>query len=58
MNSKKILILGTGWEQEELVREAKNMNLEIIASHPALNNDGFRCQTDISLEMPVTFNLI
>lgn len=41
MNTKKILILGSGWEQEELVREAKKMDLEIIASHPALNNDGF-----------------
>ena len=41
MYSKKILILGSGWEQEELVREAKNMNLEIIASHPTLNNNGF-----------------
>ena len=38
---KKILIIGSGWEQLELVSQAKKMGLYVIATHPALNTDGF-----------------
>ncbi|MEZ4938054.1 MAG: ATP-grasp domain-containing protein [Crocinitomicaceae bacterium] len=38
---QKILMIGAGWEQFELVKQAKELGLFVIASHPRLNNDGF-----------------
>jgi biotin carboxylase len=38
---KKVLIIGSGWEQYKLIKEAKKMGLEVIATHPVMNNEGF-----------------
>lgn len=34
---KKLLFIGAGWEQEELIRTAKEMGHEVIATHPHLD---------------------
>ena len=38
---KKVLIIGSGWEQYKLIKEAKKMGLDVIATHPVMNNEGF-----------------
>jgi biotin carboxylase len=40
--SKKILVIGSGWEQYELIRNIKDLGHSIIATHPNLKADGFR----------------
>jgi biotin carboxylase len=40
--SKKVLVIGSGWEQYELLKTIKEMGCKIIATHPSLNADGFR----------------
>lgn len=37
----KLLIIGAGWEQYALIKEAKRQGHYIIATHPAMNTDGF-----------------
>ncbi len=37
----KLLIIGAGWEQYALIEEAKKQGHYIIATHPAMNTDGF-----------------
>ncbi len=39
---KKLLVIGAGWEQEALVKEAKKQGHYIIATHPSINTDGFK----------------
>jgi len=39
---KKLLVLGAGWEQEALVKEAKKNGHFVIATHPSINTDGFK----------------
>ena len=34
---KKLLFIGAGWEQEELIKTAKRMGYEVIATHPHLD---------------------
>jgi len=36
-NIKKLLFIGAGWEQEELIKTAKRMGYEVIATHPHLD---------------------
>ena len=38
---KKVLIIGSGWEQYKLIKEAKSMGLKVIATHPIMNDEGF-----------------
>ncbi len=38
----KILIIGAGWEQEELIIEAKRQGHFVIATHPQFNTTGFK----------------
>lgn len=37
----KLLVIGAGWEQYALIEEAKKQGHYIIATHPAMNTDGF-----------------
>lgn len=39
-NKKRVLIIGAGWEQLELIREIKKMGFYIVATHPFINNEG------------------
>ena len=39
---KNILIIGAGWEQLELIKEAKNQGYYIIATHPFMNPEGLQ----------------
>lgn len=39
---KKILIIGAGWEQVPLIKKAKRMGLEVIATHPDETGEGLR----------------
>lgn len=34
---KRLLFIGAGWEQEELIKTAKRMGYEVIATHPHLD---------------------
>ena len=40
--SKKILIIGAGWEQTSLIKTAKNQGHFIIATHPDIKAEGFK----------------
>jgi biotin carboxylase len=40
--TKRILIIGAGWEQVSLIETAKNMGHYIIATHPHISADGFK----------------
>jgi len=37
----RLLIIGSGWEQEALIKEAKKQGHFVIATHPGMNTDGF-----------------
>jgi biotin carboxylase len=39
---KKVLIIGSGWEQWSLVETIRNAGHQIIATHPDIHADGFR----------------
>jgi biotin carboxylase len=39
---KNVLVIGSGWEQYQLLKDIKNEGFRIIATHPKLNTDGFR----------------
>ncbi|EMO84750.1 ATP-grasp domain-containing protein [Leptospira santarosai] len=39
---KKILVIGSGWEQYELIRTIKESGNQIIATHPFINAEGFQ----------------
>lgn len=39
---KKILVIGSGWEQFSLIESIKKTGYYIIATHPTINADGFR----------------
>ncbi|MFY9159884.1 ATP-grasp domain-containing protein [Aquirufa ecclesiirivi] len=40
-NKEKILVIGSGWEQYELLKTIKQIGYSIIATHPNLNAEGF-----------------
>lgn len=42
MSSKKVLVIGAGWEQYQLIKEIKDQGCFVIATHPFMNTDGFR----------------
>ncbi|WP_078126012.1 ATP-grasp domain-containing protein [Leptospira alexanderi] len=39
---KKILVIGSGWEQYELIKTIKETGHQIIATHPFINAEGFQ----------------
>ncbi len=41
MSSKKVLVIGAGWEQYQLIKEIKDQGYFVIATHPFMNMDGF-----------------
>jgi len=42
LNKKKILVIGSGWEQFTLIETIKKAGHYIIATHPSINADGFK----------------
>jgi len=38
---KTLLVIGSGWEQYALIKEAKKLGHKIITTHPVMNTDGF-----------------
>ena len=41
-NDKRILAIGSGWEQYSLIKEIKNQGYEVVATHPNMNTTGFK----------------
>ena len=40
--TKRILIIGAGWEQTSLIETVKNQGHYIIATHPDIKAEGFK----------------
>jgi biotin carboxylase len=44
---KKVLVIGAGWEQYELIKTIHERGYKIIATHPSLNAEGFKLADSI-----------
>jgi len=41
MSRKKVMVIGSSWEQEELIKELKRTGAFIIATHPVMDEVGY-----------------